>query len=154
MHAAPSVRYPVARSPAAGWLLAAAWTAGALAAGWWTWQASAPDWRQGGALILSLATGVVGLLAWRHAPAGALAWDGATWTLQQHSGEAATGRIEPGLDLQWLLLLRWRPEAGRPVWLWLERAQARDTWDALRRAVYSRARTDALQGAQAPGSAP
>src|SRR5690606_22453325 len=91
MHAAPSVRYPVARSPAAGWLLAAAWTAGALAAGWWTWQASAPDWRQGGALILSLATGVVGLLAWRHAPAGALAWDGATWTLQQHSGEAATG---------------------------------------------------------------
>ena len=154
MHAAPSVRYPVGRSRAAGVFLAAAWSAGALATCWWTWQAATPGWRQAAAALLVLAVGAFGLAAWLRSPRGALAWDGAAWTLALEGGETAPGRIEPGADLQGLLLLRWRPLCRGGTWLWLERRQAPQAWDALRRAVYSRARTEAPQGARGAPTPP
>jgi toxin CptA len=58
------------------------------------------------------------------------------------------------LDLQRLLLLRWHGAAGGVQWLWAERARHPDRWDALRRAVYSRATPDALQGAKPPAAKP
>jgi toxin CptA len=154
MHAAPSVRYPVARSRAAGLFLAAAWGAGALVTLWWTWQASAPGWRQGAAALLVLAVGAFGWSAWRRSPCGSLAWDGARWSLAVASGTPAPGHLEPGADLQWLLLARWRPESGGAAWFWLERRQAPHAWDALRRAVYSRARTEAPPGVQSESQPP
>ena len=41
--------------------------------------------------------------------------------------------------LQSVLLLRWRSDTGRIRWFWLERKSDVSHWDALRRAVYSRA---------------
>jgi hypothetical protein len=127
-------------------LLAVAWGAGAAATLWWTWLAAAASWRQAVAGALCLAAGAGGLAAWRRSPSGSIVWDGTGWTLAGHDGSAASGRIEPGADLQWVLLARWQPESGPAAWLWLERRQAPHAWDALRRAVYSRARTEAPQG--------
>lgn len=154
MHTAPAVRYPVERSRAAAWLLAAGWSAGAASALWWTWQAQAPGWRQAAAALLLLAVGLSGLAAWRRSPCGTLAWDGGGWTLALGRESPMPGRIERGADLQGLLLLRWQPETGRAAWLWLERRQAPGAWDALRRAVYSRARTEAPQGVQSESQPP
>jgi hypothetical protein len=94
------------------------------------------------------------LAAWWRSPAGSIAWDGAAWTLCRDDGRASLGQLDAGADLQWLLLARWRPESGPAAWLWLERRHAPHGWDALRRAVYSRARTEAPQGAQAAGPPP
>jgi toxin CptA len=121
---------------------------------WWTWQSAAPRWGQALAAVLVLLTGLAGLAAWRTSPAGAIAWDGEGWTLALGSGASVAGRLEAGPDLQWLLLARWRPQAGRARWLWLERRHAPQAWAALRRAVYSRARTEAPQGAQAASPPP
>jgi hypothetical protein len=153
MHAAPAARYPVERSRAALALLAAGWAAGAITTLWWALQAAAPGWRQGMAAAVLLAVGAFGLRTWLRAPRGTIAWDGAAWTLAPERGQGGPGRVEPGVDLQWLLLLRWRPESGPAGWLWLERRHAPGAWAALRRAVYSRARTEAPQG-QPPVASP
>ena len=62
-------------------------------------------------------------------------------------GEPGPGEVQVALDLQSHLLVRWQPEAGPVLWLWLERSRAPLAWGALRRAVYSRARTGAPHGA-------
>jgi hypothetical protein len=150
MHAAPSVTYPVGRPRLGGWLLLACWAAGAAASVLWAWDAAVAGWRQGLALAASSASGLLALRWWLAMPAGELRWDGAGWTWSGSSGHAA-GRLQVGLDLQGLLLLRW--QGGDEVcWLWLARGTAAPYWGDLRRAVYSRARTQALQGPQAPAS--
>ena len=146
MHAAPSVSYPVGRSRFAGALLAAAWLLGAAVILAWTYSTAVPGWRQLLVACVLAASGFAALAGWLRSPAGILAWDGGGWTWQQgESGEA--GRPELALDLQARMLLRWVPAQGsaprRTRWLWAERDAAVSHWDALRRAVYSRANTTA-----------
>jgi toxin CptA len=138
MHAAPSVTYPVGRSAFAGALCVALAALGLAAAGAWTWQSDAFGWRQGLAFAAVLACALPGLLAWLHAPVGALRWDGLGWQWQQGAA-SEPGQAELALDLQARLLVRWRAEGGRTRWLWIEQESALADWDALRRAVYSRA---------------
>lgn len=137
MHSAPSVSYPVGRSAfavRAGLALAAA--ALAVIA---LWSVQAPfGWRQLAALAAVLACAVLAWDAWRRSPAGVLRWDGREWTWEEGGGVAG-GQPAIALDLQARLLLRWRPEQGGARWLWVERKEAPSHWDALRRAVYSRA---------------
>jgi hypothetical protein len=138
MHAAPSVTYPVVRSAFAAVPWAALAVLGLATAGGWTWQADAFGWRQLLAFATVLASASLGLLAWLRSPVGALCWDGRGWSWQQGAA-AEFGRAELALDLQARLLVRWRPEGGRALWLWVEQESAAADWDALRRAVYSRA---------------
>jgi len=138
MHAAPSVTYPVGRSLFAGGLYGLAAAAGVAVAVVWSAQADAPGWRQALALASVLACGGFALRAWWRSPSGVLRWDGSGWSWEE-GGCVAPGHPETALDLQNRLLLRWRPGSGRVRWLWLERARAPAHWDALRRAVYSRA---------------
>jgi hypothetical protein len=56
------------------------------------------------------------------------------------------------LDLQSRMLLRWRGEGGPARWLWLERASDASHWDALRRAVYSRASTHVPAAGKPPAA--
>jgi toxin CptA len=150
MHGAPSVSYPVGRSAFAGRLLACLLLAGLAAT--LAWCIVAPvGWRQAAGFATLLACGVFSVLAWSRSPAGVLHWEGAGWTWEE-GGRVAAGRPELALDLQRRLLLRWQPDAGRARWLWVERASDASHWDALRRAVYSRASTHVPAASQPPAA--
>lgn len=139
MHGAPSVSHPVGRSrfaavvSAAGWLLAA----GGLAL--WSVQVQAAGPARFGAAFVLLAAGAFAAWSWLRSPQGTLAWDGEGWSWAS-APPPEKGMPEPILDLQQVLLLRWRAETGAVRWLWAERRERPSTWDDLRRAVYSRVR--------------
>ena len=141
MHSAPSVTYPVGRSPFAGALLLVIWLAAATAMGFGLPEAS--GWQLGTAALLWFASGVWAAVQWWRSPTGAVAWDGENWNWT--AGERADiGVLEVSLDLQRSMLVRFAGK-GASQWLWLERASRAQQWDDLRRAVYSRA---------APGTPP
>jgi toxin CptA len=143
MHSAPSVSYPVGRSPFAAGLLLGAWLLGVAAVGLWSFQMRAPGWQLGASLLMLLLTGLCAAWNWLWAPQGVLSWDGQSWSWSA-SAPAQEGMPEVGLDFQRWLLLRW---SGAPAsrWLWLERARQPERWEDLRRAVYSRAKPQALR---------
>ena len=138
MHAAPSVSYPVGRSAFALRLILLLALLGGLAALAWTAQAQAFGWRQALAFAAVAACSGLALVSWWRAPQGVLRWDGAEWQWQE-GPDARPGAVDLALDLQSRLLLHWRGEAGRALWLWAEKTSDVSHWDALRRAVYSRA---------------
>ena len=146
MHNAPSVSYPVGRPRVAGLLAAALWLAGAVVTLLWLREAADPGWRQGLAATMLAITGAWALRSWSRSPQGELRWDGTSWTWP--GGAGATG-LDVALDLQRILLVR-RRESGAAHWLWLERSRDPQRWLDLRRAVYSRARTEAPDGAKPP----
>ena len=150
MHGPPSVTYPVGRSAFAGRAGAVLVLAGLAACAAWAWQAPA-GWRQIVALAAVLACGAVAAAAWWRSPAGVLQWDGSGWNWEE-GGRVVAGRPGLALDLQGRLLLHWRPCAGRSRWLWLERASDASHWDALRRAVYSRASTQVPAAGKPPAA--
>jgi toxin CptA len=151
MHAAPSVRYPVGRSAFSVLLYAAAAVAALAVAALWTAEADRPGWRQGLAFGVAAACMAVALLSWLRSPAGALRWDGDAWTWEGPR-EPEAGRPAIALDLQARLLLQWRNEAGRVRWFWLARTSAPADWDALRRAVYSRASAPVPRAGEPPAA--
>jgi toxin CptA len=146
MHAAPSVSYPVGRSRFAGALAGALVLLGLAAAIVWSVQSSTVGWRQVAAFGAVFACGGLAARAWWAAPQGVLRWDGG-W-----SWGTEAGSVEIALDLQSRMLLRWHAESGAARWLWAERASAPGDWDALRRAVYSRADNTAPRRAQPPAA--
>jgi toxin CptA len=152
MHGAPSVSYPVGRSRFAAGLLLLVWLLGTAAVILWAIQVRVPGWQRAASLLLVLAAGLWAAWSWWRAPRGALSWDGENWSWSA-AGQEGTGSVEIGLDLQHWLLLRWN--GGNPSrWLWLERARCLERWDDLRRAVYSRARPQALRQDQFPAAKP
>jgi toxin CptA len=152
MHSAPSVSYPVGRSLLAGVLLLLIWLLAAAGTGLWWAQVEAPGWRVAAAALVLVGSGLWAAWSWWHAARGSLAWDGECWNWSAR-GRAATGEPQVSLDLQRCLLLRWAGTNGRD-WLWLERRERADRWDDLRRAVYSRARPQALPTAIEPAAKP
>jgi hypothetical protein len=136
MHAAPSVSYPVGRSLFAAGAYGLAALAGLAAVVAWSLQTPF-GLRHVAALAAVLACVSLASHAWLHAPVGRLAWDGEAWRWEE-GGVSVAGRPAVALDLQSRLLLRWRGEGGTR-WLWLAKTSAPSHWDALRRAVYSRA---------------
>lgn len=150
MHNAPSVSYPVGRPRVAAALAAGLWLLGAGVTALWLQQADAPGWRQGVAATALAAIGAWALRSWLRSPSGELHWDGAGWTGLAGS---AGGALDVALDLQQVLLVRWQAPASRR-WLWLERSRCPQRWPDLRRAVYSRARPQALSAARPPRATP
>jgi toxin CptA len=151
MHSAPSVTYPVGRSPFAGVLLLAIWLAGAAALLSW-WMSGGSGSRLGSAALLWLVSGLWAARQWWRSPTGAVAWNGESWNWA--AGEAGdNGVLEVSLDLQRSMLVRWAGE-GASRWFWLQRASRTERWDDLRRAVYSRAAASAPQDAKRPLTKP
>jgi toxin CptA len=151
MHTAPSVSYPVGRSAFAAGLQAAIVLAGLAAAAAWSVQSSTFGWRQGLAFGAVLVGAALATLAWLRSPTGTLHWDGNGWNWQE-GRQTGPGDPEPALDLQSRMLVKWRPAAGRARWLWLEKQSAPAHWDALRRAVYSRARAPVPRAGEPPAA--
>lgn len=153
MHDAPSVTCPVGRSSLAGAIVALLWLAGAAATALWSAQPQVAGWRLGAGWIAVAAGGFASLRMWWQAPEGELAWDGAAWTWTVPGGACTAGQLRAGLDLQHAILARWHDDTGRR-WFWLERRRCRERWDDLRRAVYSRARPEALTADEPPAAKP
>jgi hypothetical protein len=153
MHSAPSVTYPVGQSRWGACLLVLVWLAGVAATLQWTLGHQVAPGRLAAAWFVLLAAGGVSAWKWWAAPRGLLSWDGAGWTLDAAVAPAAPGDLRVGLDLQRLLLVQWRG-GGRTQWLWLERSGSPEHWDDLRRAVYSRARPEALPRGEPPAAKP
>ncbi|MDB5913929.1 MAG: hypothetical protein JWP22_2604 [Ramlibacter sp.] len=145
MHAAPSVSYPVGRSAFAGWALAGLGLLGLAAAVAWSLQADRFGWPQAVAFAAVLACGALAAAGWWRSACGVLRWDGVAWEWEE-GRQVASGRPEIALDLQSRLLLRWLAQDRRSRWLWLEGRSDASHWDALRRAVYSRAGTPVPPG--------
>ncbi len=161
MHNAPAVTYPVGRSPFAGMLLLVVCLLGAGALALWMARSRT-------SIVVSafaagcwlVATGAA-FLGWWRSSSGWLSWNGEHWLWASAGDRSApalhspaladvqAGELAASLDAQAVLLVRWRAP-GTVRWLWLERSRAPARWDDLRRAVYSRARVDALPGLAPP----
>ena len=137
MHSAPSVIYPVGRC----FFVAALYTifivfTSAIGAGWAFYQPVGLTMRCAACLFL-----VAALLGWRQLRWRArLIWHDQSWVLQAASGKPMQGQLKVGLDLQHVLLLRFKP-IGEGVmsekWLWLERRAQASDWQDVRRAAYA-----------------
>jgi len=149
MHAAPSVSYPVGRSMFALALTAGLVLAALVVAVVWTAQAAQAGWRQALAFAAVAASGAYAAFSWWRSPAGLLRWDGSAWNWEE-GGEVRVGQPAIALDLQNRVLLRWQPETGPVRWIWLERSRDCVHWEALRRAVYSRAGTSVPPAGEPP----
>jgi hypothetical protein len=150
MRHAPSVSYPVGRSPFSALLRSALWLAGAGAIAAWIATGQVDATRVSAAAIALAACGCWAGWSWWREPAGTLAWDGARWTFSTPAREDE-GSVRPALDLQSVLLVRW--DAPQPGWFWLDRRSSPRHWDALRRAVHSAAFAEPA-GAGSPEAAP
>ncbi len=137
MHTAPAVDYPVGRSRVQGLLFLTIGIALAVLYVLWFALADVVGWRHWLGLAVAIAVSLTIAWAWRSAPAGSLCWDGRSWWWESH-GVRFGGAVAPALDLQSVVLLRFRSYAGACHWFWLERNAAAMQWDALRRAVAAR----------------
>ncbi len=148
MHRAPSVTYPVEGSRLLGGLLAVLFLAG-VAAGVMVGQRTPLDGWQGVAVgVVTLLAGLGAGFFWRTLPQGELRWDGHRW-----EGPGAATRptgVRVHLDLQRHLLVRLQGAGDTGPWLWLSAASRPERWDDVRRAVYSRAMTEATQDGANP----
>lgn len=145
MHSAPAVSYPVGRSRLQGWLVLGLGLGASVTGGYWLQQVDAVGWRQG--LFAGVLLGACGAaaLAWRRSVQGILQWDGQAWHWTGADASIPV-RLTVHLDGQFVLLLSVRPDTGRRRWLWPERRVDVVRWNALRRAVFSRAGLTQIQG--------
>jgi toxin CptA len=145
MHSAPSVSYPVGRSRLLGRGLAALWLGG-LVAMVVAWQRVSLEDSQ--VAVAGAVWSLAGLMAWRSwraMPQGELCWDGHGWAGPGASSSPAAVRVH--LDLHRHLLVHLQGNGAAGQWLWLSADARPARWNDLRRAVYSRAMTDAQRDA-------
>lgn len=152
MHHAPSVDFPVGRSLWVGAMLLIAGGSGLVVSLVWAAQGKTPGFWQIAAVMLALALFAWAALDWLRTPVGVLSWDGRQW--RWTGGPPGAGLVRVCLDLQGLLLLQWQADDASSAWLWLESRCSPGRWSDLRRAVYSRADSDALPGAEPPAARP
>ena len=138
MHSAPAVSFPVGRSRFQGWLVGLTGLTGAVGGLLWRYQAEPAGWRQWLFALTLLCACALAAGAWFRSPRGHLRWDGQAWSWT--SAERSVGGVlTVHLDLQFFLLLSLRLDAGSRIWFWPERGAELTAWNALRRAVFSRA---------------
>ena len=144
MHAAPPVRYPIKPSRLRRLGEGGVFVFTLFCLGLWVYQTTPPmAWGLSALCLCLLALALMVQSTWGALP-GELAWDGMAWSLHLQTRRASVwvghGSLNVLLDLQVVLLLRWRAEgllAGK--WIWLERRTQPSRWHLLRCAVYSRA---------------
>ena len=143
MRNAPSVSFPVGRSPFEGRLLLCLGLAGGAALGLWRWQTAASDLLAVGLLGLWMAGCVLAWRRWRASAAGWLHWRDGAWTFGASRASAdndiVLARLRVALDFQTILLLELKSASRAPRWLWLSHSDDPPHWNALRRAVHARA---------------
>ena len=136
MDNAPPVEYPIGGTRIPLFLVSAVWAIALVVVAMLATQvpAHAVTMVWVGALVALVA--LFACAATLSAKPGVLCWDGKAWTCVR-SGRAVAGQLVVALDLQRLLLLQFKPDAGRTTWCWMVPAAPVSRWDALRRAVFS-----------------
>lgn len=137
MHNAPTVEYPLGRSPFENRLLYALWSSVACVYALWFFYAGAADWRPWLGLAFALAAVLLARSAGQARTAGRLVWDGRSWNWIS-AGASTLGKVAMQLDLQRVMLLRFETDAGTGRWFWLDQSAAPARWQALRRAIHAK----------------
>lgn len=148
----PAVVFQVVRSTRCGLGILCVWCVAVLGlAAWMAAGAGTQAWRFGVAAGLCLGAGGMAWHAWAHTFVGALAWDGARWSVVPAGATDAmpANALEVHGDFQRALCLSVKPLQARRTWVWAERRMCPERWDDLRRAVYS---PPILNEAQAPAT--
>ena len=120
-------------------MLLTLWLAGLLSVLLWIASARLQPRAVAFALVAVLGAGLSMRISWKNLPCGQLAWNGDAWTWQS-AGEqtgSALNELSVIADLQSRLLIRFENQAGKGLWLWVERSSLPTRWLDLRRAVYS-----------------
>ncbi|RYF77218.1 MAG: hypothetical protein EOO29_21870 [Comamonadaceae bacterium] len=142
MRNAPSVSFPVGRSPFEGRLLLGLGLAGGCALGLWRWQTAASDLLAVCLLGLWAASCLLAWRQWRASPTGWLHWRDGAWSLGLERASAdhdiSLTRLRVALDFQTVLLLELGSASRRPRWLWLALRDDPAQWNAVRRAFHAR----------------
>ena len=149
MHAAPAIRYPVARSLRAGALLFAVWCLACVVCWSWWWQGGASGWHAVALAAVSLLGASAAHAQWRVSPTGGLRWDGDTWWWQARGEDEVLVSVQVHLDLQGGLLVQVPGAPWRARWLYLERSVLPERWADLRRAMF--AASSSVPSVQADG---
>ncbi|MGV8803515.1 MAG: hypothetical protein ACWA6Y_00965 [Polaromonas sp.] len=138
-HNAPPVVYPLGRSLFLRRWLLTLWLAGLLSVLLWAVSARLQPDALALALVTVLGAGMAVRLSCKSLPCGQLAWDGDTWRREGAGSQSggALNELSVIADLQSRLLLRFENQAGKGLWLWVERSSLPERWLDLRRAVYS-----------------
>ena len=148
-HSAPSVVYPVQRSPFLGWLLLACWGMGLGVLASWVLVSPVWGWRAAAALLVVTGASLAALVSWYTNRSGQLAWDGERWHWDSPGDFSSSeqSKVAVIVDVQSALLLLFETVSGTRHWLWVERASQPERWMDLRRAVYSpqRVSTDSAE---------
>ena len=145
---APPVQYPVGQGSVLLWGLLTLLSAGGVVLLNWLLQgASDSVVRVSVAVVVWLGAASAVWHFWRRRIHGRLQWDGSHWQLEMDlAGKSVLpqeGALWVRLDLQSQLWVCLDGANGQRTWLWLERQGAPERWGDLRRAVYSRPRSDA-----------
>lgn len=139
MHYAPSVSFPLGRSPYHAVLLVLLAILGLVFSGLWWAQTNTPG--RFGALVclLWLASSIWLLTVWWKSPRGYLRWDGQGWMWEPEFNQPGLvlGALEVRLDFQVMLLLEFKSDLGKHSWHWAEKSSAPLTWKDFRRALYA-----------------
>lgn len=147
MHPAPAVSFSVLRSRRY-LLVCAIFLAVSIAqCASFLLSESGGVWR--GLLLLgtSVVAGVAGCVEWFRAPQGVLRWDGRQWYWGTADRDVPC-RVWVTLDFQSVVVVRMQLEQGVFQYLWLDEANAPPRWQALRRALLSRAQLRQSQSDQ------
>lgn len=139
MQQAPPVTYPLGRARVAVFSILIVWVAGLVAVNLWFTQSDISPWRQSLSQGLLVVCGLAAVRCCMNLPTGQLAWTGQQWFWTSTQGRSE-GALLVCLDLQNVLLVRFRPLPGRALWLWVERGRRPERWLELRRAVHARRR--------------
>jgi hypothetical protein len=140
----PAVSYPVGSS---GFQLFSKWIALLIAAVvqvlWWI-QNPERSWVQIAALLLwSIPASLILRESFRPV-VGVLRWTGQAWTWDSDE-QTLEGHVVPRLDFQSSILLEFRAQGTRTIWLWLSSQSDAPHWAPLRHAIWSILREDGQQ---------
>lgn len=152
----PAVSFPQVRSKKlAGVLMGFAWLQWLVLAAWlYEGAGVGGQWGLRAALAAAaggLACGLCGCI-WHMWPQGLLRYEQGIWYWCGGGASASVdGRVTVLMDLQRHMLLKWQPQQGQVLHLWLSMKYAPQDWGDLRRAVYSSThRWHASSAAQQP----
>ena len=144
MRNAPAVRFPVARSLFAAWLLVMLWAVGAVSTLMFAASPNQPTWIFAAALPFCLVLGFLALAHWRKSPVGVLSWDRKQWQIAFGSPGLAEPvallQVSVRLDLQSTMLATFCTSSGQRLWIWMDKGADGARWRKLRQAIFSRPR--------------
>lgn len=137
----PAVRFPVCRLLLWRQVMHSVWCVACIGLLVWLCQDANQRgqlWMKVVAACLAIVLAALGVRkSWHDAVCGYLCWDGRAWYWQDSKGvNSAVHSVQVLMDLQTVMLVKWRALDGRHCDCWVQKLESADTWGDFRRAVY------------------